>query len=280
MKHLVKKALQKAGVLNHFQSALHELKFRAYQNTQEWHLDDDGLQLVYDTSDMYSRRWFYPRYGNGRLHEPTATSIFKDNISEDSIVMDIGAHLGYFTCIAGKLAPNGKVYAFDVDPKCLELITNNAKLNGLDKVAVHNLALSDHEGFVNIKNLITPNPGIVINPKRGHDFIEVKSTTLDLFTEAHNISPDFIKIDVEGAEGQVLKGMDRLLKQQHLILLVEIHVNHLQRYFQTDYRDIIGLLMNHDFHIQNIDHRLADSSFRAVDHTTSLKRNTMLLCQK
>jgi FkbM family methyltransferase len=280
MKQFLKNLLKSTGHFNRVKNFRAAIKYNKYKNRKRWYLNLGDLRLQYTTEDDYSRMWFYPRYGNGKIHEPTATKIFMDYIKEDNIILDIGANLGYFTCIAGKLASKGRTYAFDVDPKCLNLIEKNLALNNINNVMVANYALSDKNETVKIKKLDSPNPGIVINSHPSNHYIEVESITVDDFLRDHGIVPDFIKIDVEGAEGKVLKGMKEVLKMEHVIILVEIHVKHLTRYFNTDYREIIDLLLKHDFNVENIDHRLNDSSFKKVGSSTILKGNTMLLCKK
>lgn len=190
-----------------------------------------------------------------------ATGIFMDYISDDMIVLDIGAHLGYFTCIAAKLAPKGKIYAFDVDPKCFALIERNKQLNKLENIEISTLAISDKNDKVKIQKLDRPDPGIVINTRTKNDYLEVESITIDDFVERAGITPNFIKIDVEGAEEKVLQGMKEVLKQESVIILLEIHVNHLIKYFNSNYRDIIFLLLKNNFVIENINHRLNSGNF-------------------
>lgn len=280
MKNGIKFFLNKVGLLHYAQLVYAHAKYSKYKNSKYWRLNIKDLNLIYDTTDSYSSHWFYPRYGNGKIHEPIATKIFIDYIKKDSYVLDVGAHLGYFSCLAGKLASNGKTYAFDVDPKCLDFIKNNCSLNNLKNVSVHNFALSDKNEIVKIQKLDEPNPGLVINSKSNKSYIEVESITVDDFVAQEKIKPNFIKIDVEGAEAKVLKGMRKTLQQDNITLLVEIHVNHLRKYFNIDYKDIINLLLENQFIVENIDHRLKDSTFEKVDINTILKGNTMLLCKK
>lgn len=280
MKKQIKKLLHKYGVWYPIQKVYSKLVFIPYSNRKTWELNLSELNLVYDTSESYSRHWFNPRYGGERIHEPITTKIFIDYIKPHDVVFDIGAHLGYFTCIAGKLAHNGKVYAFDTDLKSCQLIDNNAKLNKLNNIITYHSAVSNKAGVVKIKNLENPNPGLVINSRVGTDAIEVKSISIDNFIAEHKIKPNFIKIDIEGAEALALLGMTKTLQIEKLTLLVEIHVNHLKKYFNTDYKDIIHLLLENNFKIENIDHRLRDSSFQNVTLNSVLFGNTMLLCTK
>jgi len=246
----------------------------------EWHLNIGKINLIYDTGDPYSKRWFYPRYAKGRIHEPVATKLFLDYIKCNSQVLDIGGHLGYFSCIAGKLAGKGTVNVFEVDPKCIGLIDKNLEINSLTNVTVRNCAVSDKNELVKIKQLANPHPGLVINSGLQEKYIEVESITIDDFVSRNNIKPDFIKIDVEGAEWNVLNGMKNVLAQDHLTILVEIHVDNLKEYFNVDYKDCLDILINNGFILENIEHRSTESSFKIADKNTILKGNTMLLCKK
>ena len=110
--------------------------------------------------------------------------------------------------------------------------------------------------------------------------IEVKSISIDDNTLQNNIKPNFFKIDVEGAEELVLLGMKHTLQFQNLTLLVDIHSKQLKKYFYTDYKIIIKLLLANDFNIQNIDHRNEKGIFQDVTLENDLIGNTILLCTK
>ncbi|MCX7549365.1 FkbM family methyltransferase [Xanthomarina sp. F2636L] len=280
MKKLIKKIVRRIGVWDPVQKWYSKGLFLPYAKRQTWALHISGTHVVYDTSDAYSRHWFYPRYGGKRLHEPIATKIFTDYIQPQDVVLDIGAHLGYFTCLAAALAPHGQVYAFDTDLKSCQLIEKNAKKNALQNIHICHAAVSDQAGVIKIKNLKDPNPGLVINSGVHANSIEVPCMRIDDFIDAEQLKPNFIKIDIEGAEALALSGMEKTLQIENLTLLVEIHVNHLKKYFNTDYKEIIELLLKNNFKIENIDHRLQGSTFETVHANTLLVGNTMLLCTK
>lgn len=280
MKKQIKRILINFGVWHSVIRIYSDLLYVPYANSKTWKFNSNGIHLVYDTSDTYSRKWFYPRCRGQRIHEPITTKIFIDYVKPNDVVLDIGAHLGYFTCIAAELAHNGRVYAFDTDQKSCELIAGNAQLNNLNNIFIQHAAVTDKSGFIKIRNLEEPNPGLVINTKISTDSIEVKSISIDEFILRNNLTPNFIKIDVEGAEGLVVSGMQKTLQLKNLTLLVEIHVKQLTRYFDIDYRDIIKLLIANDFSIENINHRLKSSVFEKVNMDTILEGNTMLLCTK
>lgn len=74
--------------------------------------------------------------------------------------------------------------------------------------------------------------------------------------------------------------MENTLQLENFTVLVEIHVNHLKKYFNTEYKDIIKLLLANSFKIENIDHRINDGVFIEVDVNDILVDKTILLCTK
>src|SRR5690242_2291625 len=91
-------------------------------NIANYHLKLKDISLTYTTEDEYSKSWFFPRYEGGRYHEPATTNLFINKIKPNDCVLDIGAHLGFFTCLAAKLARNGVVHAFEVDENCMPIV--------------------------------------------------------------------------------------------------------------------------------------------------------------
>lgn len=153
-----------------------------------------------------------------------------ETITEGNVILDIGAHVGmYAVPFAKKTGRNGKVYAFEPESKGFEAIKRNAILNSLKNIIPLNIAVSDREGDINFyvrpdkdthsifEKSLAPSPlGIQEN-------IKVKTMTVDHMIEAGVVlEPDFIKIDVEGAELKVLDGIGNTQKRIRHIL-VEIH---------------------------------------------------------
>lgn len=239
-----------------------------------------GILLKFNTKDAYSKSWFFPRFGKGYIHEPGATKIFIDHINQASNVFDIGGHLGYFSCIAGKLSNNGNVCVFEMDSNCIPLIRENAELNELENIEIYNMAVSDLNGYTSIPKLEFPNPGIRIDSGKINEKLEVATITIDEFIRQQNITPDFIKIDVEGAEYKVLNGMLNTLKQNSLTLLIEIHVSHLLKYYHTNYKDVLMFLTVHGFKLEKVEnHREEKMILSEIKPTVKLEGNVMILCK-
>jgi FkbM family methyltransferase len=153
---------------------------------------------------------------------------------EGDIVVDVGAHIGRYTIIASKrVGESGNVIAIEAHPGNFEMLNRNVKLNKLTNVTALNYAVYSEEsklklyvpgeesGFT-VYNTITTN-----RAKTDEKFIEVNANTLDYILQQNGISHadiNWIKIDVEGAEFEVLKGATNVLsKSKDIALLIEVH---------------------------------------------------------
>ena len=154
--------------------------------------------------------------------------LFSEIITMGSTIYDIGANVGFYTLLSSKLAGNdGMVYSFEPNPLNINYLNQHIKLNNLDNVKVFDYAVSDNVGFAFFENDTNSSMGYLSNNGK----LKVKTTSLDYLYEGNEIKkPDFIKIDVEGAELSVLKGAEKLLKEFSPILFLathgeEIHIN-------------------------------------------------------
>jgi FkbM family methyltransferase len=147
-------------------------------------------------------------------------------------VVDIGAHIGLYTIISSKrVGFNGKVIAIEAHPENFEILNRNIQLNQLTNVIALNYAAYSEEerlklylpsgesGFTKY-NTIMPKFA-----KRDEKFVEVTANTLDKLLQSNGISAvNWIKIDVEGAEFEVLKGAHNVLSDnKDIAILIELH---------------------------------------------------------
>lgn len=133
------------------------------------------------------------------------------------VVYDIGANIGLISLILA-LRPEGRAcrfHAFEPEPRNFEQLNANVDLNDLaGRVSPHQLALGDREGEVELFVRGTAGEGRhSIAARRGStDSIMVPVMPASQFATSENAFPDVIKIDVEGAEGYVLAGLDELVR--------------------------------------------------------------------
>jgi FkbM family methyltransferase len=176
---------------------------------------------------------------------------------EGDIVVDIGAHMGRYTIISSKrVGANGKVVAIEADPSNFEMLNSNIKLNQLTNVTPLNYAVYSKETKIKLylpdeESGYTMHHSIMSNyvftkykDKTGDKFVEVNANTLDYLLQLKGITDvNWVKIDVEGAEFEVLKGAHNVLSNsKDISLLIEVHG-------KDTYEPIIESLRSYNFKI-------------------------------
>ncbi len=148
----------------------------------------------------------------------------REFIKKNSTIIDVGANIGIFSLFANYLSRSGNVYAFEPTPKIFAILERNVTANNLSQnIHIVNKALGDKDRKIMLMQspdaLESANrvveSNLLINNKRGLvNFEEVPMTTLDKFIQESNIKKvDFIKIDAEGYEQQILKGAGEVIKK-------------------------------------------------------------------
>jgi FkbM family methyltransferase len=163
---------------------------------------------------------WYGRFLDTRLYKPLGPELawLAETVRSGDIVADVGAHHGYFaTLLAHWVGSQGKVFAFECLPENAEITSHNVSLNHLSNVEVVRLAVGGRPGQVVIAN---HSGGILFDPSVSQKRIAVEMTTLDRFFT--DVSPTMLKIDVEGYEGEVLRGARNCLARRPKIAL-ELH---------------------------------------------------------
>jgi FkbM family methyltransferase len=253
-----------------------------YSARKDYVMNYKNIQTKYLTNDEYSKRWFYPHCEKGRMHEPIITKIIIDSLKEEDVFVDVGAHLGYYTCIAGKIC--NKVYGFEIEKQVFELLVKNIKFNNLSNVNVFNYGITNKEGFVKIPKFPHINRWIaIIIDNNNKNYCSVRAISLDEFFKNKKIKPTIIKIDVEGAELLVLEGMQSLLKNENIRIFLEIHGRRLCEY-NTNSEEIISFLNNYGYKVYEIlHHRKIDQvekRLKEIKNHKSIDYNTILYVTK
>ncbi|MBI4232835.1 MAG: FkbM family methyltransferase [Chloroflexi bacterium] len=166
----------------------------------------------------------------GDTYEPGVTRVFEKLLGPGMVVVDVGAHVGYYTLLAArKVGPSGRVYAFEPEPANYRLLLENITLNGYRNVTAEQVAVSDNVGTATlyVDRLFSKNHSLVRSGPRGDEAtISVATITLDDFLERQG-SPQvhLIKMDIDGNEPLTLRGMAGLLaKSPCPRLVVELNL--------------------------------------------------------
>lgn len=148
------------------------------------------------------------------VYEEQETKFLKEFIKPGWCVVDIGAHIGYYTIMLSKLVgESGKVYAFEPDKKNYQLLQKNIKLNNCNNIITYDCAIAEQNGKANLIISKTNSGGHMLEySNRG---IPIQTKTLDSF----DIKPNFIKMDIEGSEYYAIQGMKETLKNNPTILI-------------------------------------------------------------
>ncbi len=132
----------------------------------------------------------------------------KELIKEDSVVIDAGANIGLFSILAAAMAPRGRIYAFEPAPETCNVL--NKTVAGIQNITVVEKGLGEKEGIVPFAITNSMGTSHIItdkNPLRVWKNIEVPVTTLDDFVKENGLTRvDFIKMDTEGFEAQIING--------------------------------------------------------------------------
>lgn len=188
----------------------------------------DGSVVIIRSGYAKGMLWQrYRRYVNGywigQYELPIQEAVAK-RLRQGDVFYDIGANAGFFSLIASRIVgPFGKCVSFDPDPVNIESISQQIKLNGITNWIVVQEAVSDGMGRVAFsRSGPGASTGHLGEARRGEESIEVRATTLDEAARRFG-SPNFVKMDVEGEEGRVLKGAARLLREDRPVFLIELH---------------------------------------------------------
>ncbi len=243
----------------------------------------NGVSVLFSTEDEFSNSWFYPRYAGNRIHERKVTLLLLQLLQSAKCFVDVGANLGWYTCLVSRNMPNGRVYGFEMDDLNFALLEKNVALNNCTNAEIHNVAVSDSSGVVsyrrdNRRPSATFRMELGKPEKRMPEFASVHSITLDEFFEDKAVVPDVVKIDVEGAEMCVLSGMKRILRENKPILLLEVHPLWV-RQFNTSIPEVLSALMENGyqvFEIRSIRDQQTEPSLKPLSRASVLTENTML----
>jgi FkbM family methyltransferase len=153
----------------------------------------------------------------------------REHLAPGDTVYDVGANVGLMSLVlaAHPLEPPVRVHSFEPEPANFRQLERNIELNGLaGRVVPHQLALGAADGEAELFVRGGPGEGrhSLASSKGSTRSIRVPLRTLAAFARSVDDPPHFLKIDVEGAEGQVLAGLEPLLAHRRpRELFIEIH---------------------------------------------------------
>ena len=185
----------------------------------------DGLQFDADSRQVID--WSMLFLGE---YEPHMRRLFQALVEPQGVVLDVGANVGAHTLtLANLVGPNGKVLAFEPNPAINRKLARNVGLNRFSNVAIHQLALGEAEGVLQLRvpaagTAEFSNPGMasLVALDSPHDLVDVGVRRCDDIVRDERLGRvDVVKIDVQGFEMQVLRGMAKTIGDFHPVILFE-----------------------------------------------------------
>lgn len=177
------------------------------------------------------------------MYEAPLARFFIRSLRPDSVVLDIGAYIGQYTLLAAKYASAGRVIAFEPHPISYQRLQAHVACNRLGNVCILHQAAGQIPGRLPLALSEQASDSGFSSGWSG-ETIEVEVVPVDEVVRQMNLKRvDVIKVDVEGAEGQVLRGAHETLARFHPLLIVEID-RHREQAFGDAPEAILGYLQN------------------------------------
>ena len=151
------------------------------------------------------------------MAEPFQMDLAKNITSKSSICFDIGANVGLYTLLFARYSKN--VYAFEPLPRNISYLYKTLEINRIKNAIIVPCAVADKSGLFWFKEGLDNSTGKLSN--EGHQ--PMTCISLDEFIMKSNVIPNILKIDVEGAEFQVITGAKNLLLKYKPILFLSTH---------------------------------------------------------
>ncbi len=172
----------------------------------------------------------------GNYEEPETVKTFLSWLKPETVFYDLGGHAGFYALLANQFIRSGRIYSFEPSPAAQRIFQQHVKKNkrfiSNDNISLLPYALSDSEKQVEFSNYSARNEGntyITGSPvfSKAGDFLTIPCYSVDGLLKLKYDKPDVIKIDVEGAEYDVLKGAINTLQQYKPNILLATHDFHL-----------------------------------------------------
>lgn len=156
------------------------------------------------------------------VYEPEELSVLDAETKEGSIVIDLGANIGYHTLhISRHVGEKGHVYAFEPDPENFRLLQKNIAVNNITNVTMVDKAVSSKTGKLKLYlSDVNKADHRICETSESRKSVEIEAVTLDGYFAEYSGSIDLIKMDIQGAEYLALDGMVNVLEKNKSIKIL------------------------------------------------------------
>jgi FkbM family methyltransferase len=216
--------------------------------SSEWYEFQPGLWMQLNVRDLIQQTILLEG-----MWDPTLTRFINSTLKPGDVFIDVGAHVGYFTLLAGRrVGPLGTVLSIEPNPVALEELRLNVERSHLGNVLLAHTACGDSYDPVRLYLHTESNSSMAslsaANATSGAT-VDVACTRLDDLCQERGVARvQLVKIDVEGAELSVLRGMERILREMRPVIVLELDP-HLLAGFGATPDSILALLSACDYRV-------------------------------
>jgi FkbM family methyltransferase len=215
--------------------------FRPYTLTRSV----QGEPIPFYIGDATGKLW----YGGATVTSPELPFIRDNMISGEDTVFDVGSHHGFYAVYMARRA--ARVVAIEPNPHNVAILQKNIALNEQHNVIVRQVAVGDSSGRIGLLQ-DSGQGGLQSSNTKDLPSINVDLLPLDQLAKEYGF-PQFLKIDVEGFEGGVLKGATQILQRRPKIA-IEVHVDWVSRY-GSSVKEVLNLLPLDSYRVWVLHHK-------------------------
>lgn len=190
------------------------------------------------------------------IWEPQETQFLLDTLRPGDVFVDVGANIGYFSLVASALVgPTGSVIAFEPESVNYDLLEANCRLNNCDNIRSFKAALGEENASGTIYlNELNRGDHSLYPAEQGRDSQGIRIVNGSNLISSIHPRVNFIKIDTQGAECDVVRGLQSLIaaSAQDLIMIIEFSPMHLKN-AGTSGRALLDLLAGFDWQMYLLD---------------------------
>jgi FkbM family methyltransferase len=193
-----------------------------------------------------------------KSREDDMVQIIKEVLKPGMVVVDCGSNIGFYPLLESKIL-NGKgaIYAIEPDSRNYRVLEKNKNIPSLQsEIKTFNIALSNNTGMqqmfvaerANLNKLVSSGGDSFPDRNSVNEIINVETMTMDDFCTSQKITPDFVRMDIEGFEVEVFQGMKNIFKnaKSGFMVFLELHPNAYTH--ERSFSHELEILMNQGFY--------------------------------